>query len=509
MRNDFYKDYVRQYSISKTLRFELRPQGRTQEYIEKHGILDEDETRAESYAKVKKVIDEYHKQFMESALKKLDLAHLEDYYVLASGHERSGQEIKELEKLEDNLRKQVVNCFKQDKRYELLFKSQLITDELPQFAKNTEDKEAIRSFQKFTTYFQGFFENRKNMYSAEAKSTAVSYRIVNQNLPRFIDNMRVFHTIMDTELIDALADIQRQMSGILGERRVEAYFELSHYTHVVTNSDIELYNTLIGGRTLSNGIKLKGINEYVNEYNQKNSKDKTIRKLPKLKPLYKQILADRESLSFIEEEFVDDQQLLDAVNDVVTDIYEKVLKREKMPSLPALLQNITSHDLNGIFVANGSAITNLSNMAYGDWAILKTCLEKEYDALSNKKVRNEKYYEERNKKLKQQGSFSLGRLNRLAVEYGGCEGHLEKCFSSLGEKDGINLLDIFEEAYSKAEMLFNTSYASKHGLAGDKKSVATLKQLLDSVKEIETFVKPLLGTGNESEKDDRFSGNWM
>ena len=64
MRNDFYKDYVRQYSISKTLRFELRPQGRTQEYIEKHGILDEDEARAESYAKVKKVIDEYHKQFM-------------------------------------------------------------------------------------------------------------------------------------------------------------------------------------------------------------------------------------------------------------------------------------------------------------------------------------------------------------------------------------------------------------------------------------------------------------
>lgn len=147
-------------------------------------------------------------------------------------------------------------------------------------------------------------------------------------------------------------------------------------------------------------------------------------------------------------------------------------------------------------------------MAYGDWAILKSCLEKEYDALSNKKVRNEKYYEERNKKLKQQGSFSLGRLNRLAVKHGDCEGYLEKCFSSLGERNGINLLDIFEEAYSKAEMLFNTSYASKHGLTSDKKSVAILKKLLDSVKEIETFVKPLLGTGNENGKDDRFYGEF-
>lgn len=42
------------YPVSKTLRFELRPVGKTQEYIEKHGILDDDFQRAEDYKAVKK-----------------------------------------------------------------------------------------------------------------------------------------------------------------------------------------------------------------------------------------------------------------------------------------------------------------------------------------------------------------------------------------------------------------------------------------------------------------------
>lgn len=57
------------YPVSKTLRFELRPVGKTQEYIEKHGILDDDFQRAEDYKAVKKIIDRYHKYFIDEALK--------------------------------------------------------------------------------------------------------------------------------------------------------------------------------------------------------------------------------------------------------------------------------------------------------------------------------------------------------------------------------------------------------------------------------------------------------
>ena len=86
------------------------------------------------------------------------------------------------------------------------------------------------------------------------------------------------------------------MSDILNGKSLESFFDIKNYSHFVTNSDITIYNTLIGGESLENE-KIRGINEYVNEYNQIHSRDKNYRKLPKLKPLYKQILADRESLS--------------------------------------------------------------------------------------------------------------------------------------------------------------------------------------------------------------------
>ena len=47
-------NFIGIYPVSKTLRFELKPVGKTQEYIEKHGILDEDLKRAGDYKSVKK-----------------------------------------------------------------------------------------------------------------------------------------------------------------------------------------------------------------------------------------------------------------------------------------------------------------------------------------------------------------------------------------------------------------------------------------------------------------------
>ena len=61
------------YPVSKTLRFELKPQGRTLEYIEKNGLLEQDEHRASSYILVKKIIDDYHKAFIANALRDFKL----------------------------------------------------------------------------------------------------------------------------------------------------------------------------------------------------------------------------------------------------------------------------------------------------------------------------------------------------------------------------------------------------------------------------------------------------
>lgn len=60
--------FIGLYPLSKTLRFELKPIGKTKENIEKNGILERDTQRAVGYKVVKKVIDEYHKAFIERIL---------------------------------------------------------------------------------------------------------------------------------------------------------------------------------------------------------------------------------------------------------------------------------------------------------------------------------------------------------------------------------------------------------------------------------------------------------
>ena len=61
------------YPLSKTLRFELIPIGKTRDNIEKSGILERDNRRAVGYKAVKKVIDEYHKSFIELMLNDFEL----------------------------------------------------------------------------------------------------------------------------------------------------------------------------------------------------------------------------------------------------------------------------------------------------------------------------------------------------------------------------------------------------------------------------------------------------
>ena len=54
------------------------------------------------------------------------------------------------------------------------------------------------------------------------------------------------------------------------------------------------------------GKKIKGLNEYINLYNQENP-DK---KLPKLKVLYKQILSDKTTTSFKIDKIENDNELI-------------------------------------------------------------------------------------------------------------------------------------------------------------------------------------------------------
>ena len=188
--NKTFKDFTGLYSLSKTLRFELKPIGQTTENIEKCKFLESDKKTADDYKEVKTIIENYHKFFIDDVLKdaSFDWTLLEkemsDFQKNKIDDTKIGAEQK---KLRDQLAKKLAD----DKRFkaltaatpsDLFNKDKDFTDWFEQSSLDTIRKEVLDTFKKFSSYFTGFQENRKNVYSSEAIPTAVPYRLVNDNI---------------------------------------------------------------------------------------------------------------------------------------------------------------------------------------------------------------------------------------------------------------------------------------------------------------------------------------
>ena len=63
-----FSDFIGVYPVVKTLRFELRPVGKTGEWIKRNGVIEADEKVAEDAPVAKELIDKYHKICIKESL---------------------------------------------------------------------------------------------------------------------------------------------------------------------------------------------------------------------------------------------------------------------------------------------------------------------------------------------------------------------------------------------------------------------------------------------------------
>lgn len=248
-------EFINMYNLSKTLRFSLIPYWETEEYFMKRHLLDEDEERAESYVKVKEYMDRYHRDFIEKVLNTVVLNNVDEYSELYFKRNKSDAETKKMEALEKNMRKQILTSLKEykvgnEKLYPLLFKSDLIKKLLPEFLTQEEEKTILAQFNDFSTYFQGFWNNRKNLYTAEAKKGSIPYRCINDNLPIFLDNVKSFEKIINALPQDDIDELNNTFEGVYNTKIQDA-FKVDYFSFVLSQSGIDKYNGIIGG--YSNG----------------------------------------------------------------------------------------------------------------------------------------------------------------------------------------------------------------------------------------------------------------
>jgi CRISPR-associated protein Cpf1 len=512
-------NFTNQFPLSKTLRFELIPQGNTLEFINKKGLLEKDNNRADSYKKLKKIIDEYHKLFISESLNGFRLFDLDTYAELYQKKEKDDKDKLTFEKVKGVLRKQISDTFKVQNKYQNLFAKELIKEDLLAFV-GIEDKPLVNEFKDFTTYFTGFHENRKNMYVADEKATSIAFRLINENLPKFIDNLNISSQILGRTngLAEEFKLALLEMEELVQDTKLHEIFNIDYFNETLTQRGIELYNTVIGGKVSEDGNKkIKGFNEYINLYNQLQQDKKN--RLPKFKQLYKQILSDRNSTSFVIDNFESDSQLLESIEQ----FYQSGICHFEsdgnsiniLIAIQALLSSLANFDLSKIFISNGSSLTEISQKLFGDWSAIGAALGEYYDKEypSKPKERPDKFQERKEHWLSKTSYFDIATI-QLSLDCYQNENVKEKnkpnvlidFLGTMGTDSAtkLNLINIVEQNYAIIKDLLNNNYPEEEKLGSSKEQVAQLKIFLDGLMNVLHFIKPLNIKSEGLEKDETF-----
>lgn len=483
-------EFTNQYQVSKTLRFELIPQGKTLEHIQKNGIIETDTSLAASYKCMKETIDEFHKDFIERALSNVSLKGLADFYDLytATAEVKSAKDYKKrFASVKDTLRKEVVAYFKNDATFEILDKKDLIQKELSKWIDtNNPGLYYDSDFHNFTTYFTGYNQNRMNMYSDEEKSTAVAYRLVDENLPKFMDNIRIFDSVKCSEVAESFSNVYHDMKPWVNYDSLEDMFSLKAYNSVLTQSQIDAYNTIIGG-VKDGDVKLKGLNEYINLFNQTHP-DK---KLPKLKMLYKQILSDRVSASWLPEAFTNVQELLDGVAHFAYACAENSL----FENIREVILDVPNRNDDGVYIRNDTSISDVSNRLFGYYGVF-------YDALGidPESKKKEDYYPV---------SVLQSALDRHVISFDvSCREQMfatysNSCVASYFSRYIDDYLTTINISFEAIKNTISVARTPNCALSQEEKDL--IKAYLDSVMQLLHFVKPLyLKPDSELDRDEVF-----
>lgn len=492
------EQFINCYPLSKTLQFSLIPVGKTDDNFNKKLLLERDKQRAENYEKVKGYIDRFHKEYIESVLVNARVEKIDEYADLYWKSNKDDSDAKAMESLENDMRKQISKQLKSNARYKRLFGKELICEDLPSFLTDKEERETVECFRSFTTYFKGFNTNRENMYSSDEKSTAIAYRCINDNLPRFLDNAKSFQKVFDNLSDGTITKLNTDLYNTFG-RNIEDVFSVDYFEFVLAQSGIDIYNSMIGGYTCSDGTKIQGLNECINLYNKQDAKNEKSKRLPLMKQLYKQILSEKDSVSFIPEKFNSDNEVLLAIEDYYAAHIGDI------DSLTELLQSLDLYNTDGIFVKSGAAVSDISNGAFNSWNVLRLAWNEKYEALHpvTSKTKLDNYIEKRDKIYKAIKSFSLFELQSLGNENGN---EITDWYISSSKECNSKI----KGAYLQARELLKSDYEKSYNkrLSKNGKATELVKNLLDAIKDFQHLVKSLNGTGKEENKDELFYGKF-
>ena len=364
------------FPVSKTLSFRLVPVGNTLDTVQRNRVVEEAEQLKKDYEVLKSAADRVHKRFIEDALSQLHLKYMGDgNYDSIQEYAKAYYDNDEdaLAACAEGLKLSISEAFgniKYDDKKSMLaaFASELLVKEiLPKETLSEEEVADVERMKNYTTFMRPYFTIRERIYDAGEKGFTIPSRVIDENLPIHLRNVKCFALLPDAER-EKLASLFAVFSGKLRwAYELADVFTVSAASCLSAQSAIDVYNSLIGGIGLEDGKRIKGINEIINLYNQANANTEGFRKLPKLEQLRKQILSDRESPSWLPDAFENDREVLDAIVQLNEELHVKVPVAE--------FQKKTSQALPDAVLISIAKLSDYSHSCTGRWDEFERCIK--------------------------------------------------------------------------------------------------------------------------------------
>lgn len=428
-KKSVFDDFTGKYALSKTLRFELKPIGKTLENMRTQFEYDEDlrtfmkdQNIEDSYQALKPVLDTIHEEFINESLesesvKNIDFSSYLNLYARKSDVKENDLKLEEkkLRSAFDVAYAEVAELWKNtagetekgkgifgEKSFKILTEAGILeyirknASRFSDILSVEEIQKCLKTFEGFFTYFSGFSQNRENYYTTKnEKATAVATRIVHDNLPTFCDNILVFQGkhaeyekifVFLRELGDPLVMKNKEKKEVACVPLDIELFRIEHFNECLSQAGIDRYNEAIGNA-----------NFLINRYNQVQGEKGA--KLKFFKTLYKQIGCGKRDALFFE---LTDEKRVDADKKRAEQPKKKFSSLEELfsaaseagkkyfrasggdtsdisiassGSLMDLVAYIRSQENFAGFYWSKSAMNTISNRYFSDWHSLKDRLK--------------------------------------------------------------------------------------------------------------------------------------
>ena len=471
------------FQVAETLSFGLEPVEKTREWLEKSGLLEQDEKRNEAYVPVKEFLDEQHKAFLQRVLSNvvMDWVPLAD---LLRAYRKDTDRRSELEKCREKARKDLVRMFAADTFYAELVKEATPSKLFRQLIAEGNVPEAVKTFARFACYFKGYQENRRNIYSPEAQATSAAHRAVDENFTKFFNAVEIFDTFR-TKFPELIRDAEERVAPLLVGENIADMIQISAYNRFLPQSGIDRFNAVIGE-----------INYAVNQYRQKHPEVQP-RELPFIPPLFKQILSDRER-TFSAKGFQNDGELSLALKQFIAESVRGNLLGEGQKDLFDELRSV----LGGIsrksdLYVSAKELDRISQKTAGGWNVIRDAMVRYTDETFSSKAKREKYCKKE--------IYSFAEIAAWDV----------RSYAEEDEASPVDFTDFWHGKY--AQSLFDHERELRGAVSAvlgretriplreRQEDVANIKEYLDTIQEMFHLLKPLQ-VGNENGGDPNLLG---